>query len=96
VQGFRSPVHGNWKRTPGGDVVFRMIGFALDEDGNLGAPALGGGGILRTTGILSFAGGMASGSADVEILLPEQDPLDASEAPIFTIPIEITARFIEL
>jgi hypothetical protein len=94
--GFRSPIHGTWRMAGNGEVVFRMVGFGYDEDGNLGAPALGGGSILRTTGRIYFSEDILTGDADVDIFAPGQDPLDPGEAPAFTIVIAIEGRLIDV
>ncbi len=92
--GYRSPIHGSWRRAGDREAAFRILGFALDQTGLLGAPSLGGGSMLRTSGKLLFSEDFDrfSGRADVEIFAPGQDPLDPAETPLFTIPIAIEGR----
>jgi len=98
VLGYRSPIHGAWRRIGNRDVAFRLLGFGYDQAGNLGAPGLGGGSMLRTSGDLAFANNLSSfsGTAQVEVFAPGQDPLDGDEVPLFSIPIAVEGRRIHV
>ena len=87
--GLRTTFHLTWTRTGIRETTWTGLDFALDEDGNLGVPAYGGAGIVRISGVGQFDKDFQtySGTGMIDAFMADQDPLDANEEPVVSIPI---------